>query len=1122
MKCPKCQFENPEYAWFCNQCGNQIQMICPACRKTSSLKSKFRDACSGLLTDQSSSVPTTDKSSPHAEAFHEYGRKYVTILFSDLSGYTVMSAKLDPEEVKKTMTSFFKEIALVVGRYKGSIVKLFGDEIMAAFGITQSHEDDAEHAICAACEIHEIAKRLNPQVEKRIGRQLYMHTGISTGLAVPEEINFENEKYGMLRDTIDKASRLSNLARTDEIVVGYETYSRSKGHFTFEKIQPIQEINDGGQFQIYKLVSFNEIPTKTHRLSGLRAVLIGRDVEMSQLKEAMGALDSGKSSIISIIGNAGTGKSRLVEEFRHSVNLENFQWREGHAYAYTQNIPYFPLIDLLNRTWQIREGDSPGQVRIKLETGAKALISERQDLIPYVGELYSLTYGETKDVSPETYKARLYEAVQLILVNLCKRRPTILCIEDLHWADPSSIDLLKSILIELKFPVLFICIYRPSFSLFTSTQIKGIHSYSEIRLHDLSPNDTQSMVESLLNTENVPPTLRSFIRDKVEGNPFYLEEIINSLIETEVLIRDESSWKLRRPLTEKDIPGTVHGVITARLNRLERETKYIVQVASVIGRTFRYEILKRTSGLKDQIDRSLANLERVDLIRTRSLQPDLEYIFKHSLTQEVVYNGLSESDRRQFHEKIGLIMEEMFYDRLNEFYETLSYHFKEGQAHLKAVEYLMKAGEKSTNRYALEESNLYFQEAFKLIAGKTDRSLPVQELLVEILSSWSWVQYFRGHFGDMHHLLIQYKDAAELIPDKAKIGMFYAWIGLALCQLEMYNEGYYYLKKSLAFGEEQRNDRVIGYASVFLIWNCGDLTKYDEAAIHGERALELSKKYQSDHIIYAVSRAGLATLNFNKGIGNPNLEIGRELIDHGNRHSDLRSVFVGRMCCGYGYFVKGKMELAIQSFLHAVEISVDPFYRQWASFWCGFCYLEMLQVPEAEKALQEVISFDEHYGSKQLGTPGRSILGALLLSKGQLAYGLKMIQEAKSSWVKSERKAMFAFSDYNLGRIYAQLACGGQKAPFSVIVKNFGFLLKNVPFAAKKAESHFQSAIHQFDELGAKGWVGRVSLDLGHFYKIKGRKDTARKYLSDAISVFEDNEADGFLKQAKEALASLG
>ena len=865
-----------------------------------------------------------------------------------------------------------------------------------------------------------------------------------------------------------------------------------------------------------------EIPTKTHRLSRLRAELIGRKTEMSKLEQAVEHLKQGRALIFSITGDAGTGKSRLLEEFRGTLDLDDIQWREGHAYDYTRNIPYFPLIDLLNRAWQIREGDSPGQVKHKIEAGVTAVIEDRLDLIPYIGNLYSLSYAETENISPELWKSRLHEAIRLILANLFKRRPTVVCIEDLHWADPSSIELLRNTLIHIRNPMLFIFIFRPSFSLFSSHQIAGMEFYNEIRIHDLSPADAHGMVKSLLKTNQIPSSLKSFILEKVEGNPFFLEEIINSLIETEVLIRCNGSWELKRPVTEKDIPGTVHGIITARLDRLDGKTRHILQEASVIGRAFSFEVLKKISNRDAQIDKYLQDLESLDFIRTRSLQPDLDYIFKHALTREVVYNGILKEERQQIHVKIGLAIESLYHDRLHEFYETLAYHFREGQSLHKAVDYLMKAGEKSRNRYSLDEAHRTYQEAFHLISNKPDRSTSENELLIDIFNNWSLIQYLRGRFGDMQDLLIQYKETVELIDDKARKGMFYGWIGLALHQLEKNAvDAYDYFKHSLSIGEELKDDRIIGYACTFLVWSCAELGRLDEGGVYGKRALELARKFTSDHWIFAVSRGGMATINLYKGLSNPNFDLGKELINHGRSHSDVRAMFVGYMCCGYGYFARGDFASAIASFKHAVDVAVDPFYRQWASFWWGYCCLEMMQISEAEKALREVIVFDESYGSKQLGTPARSFWGAILVSNGKLARGLSMMAEARDTWLKSGRKFTVAVSDYNFGKIYSQLAGGGQNVTFSMVAKNIGFLLKNVPFAARKAEKYYQSAIRQWRESGSTGWAGRASLDLGRLYKMKGRKEQARKSINDAVSLFEECEAECFLDQARKEMASL-
>ena len=226
------------------------------------------------------------------------------------------------------------------------------------------------------------------------------------------------------------------------------------------------------------------------------------------------------------------------------------------------------------------------------------------------------------------------------------------------------------------------------------------------------------MLESLLKTENIPSDLKRWVQTKAEGNPFYLEELINSLIESDRLVQDNSGWKLTGSLTESVIPSSLHGIISGRLDRLEKQTKRILQEASVIGRDFLYEILKRISELQERIDGELNQLERLDLIRTRSLQPDLEYMFKHALTQEIVYNGLLKKQRRQIHEQIAQVMENLFKDRLPEFHETLAFHYALGESQIKAVEYLLKSGEKCLDRYAAEEAHQYFGKAYEILTTK--------------------------------------------------------------------------------------------------------------------------------------------------------------------------------------------------------------------------------------------------------------------------------------------------------------------------------------------------------------------------------------------------------------------
>jgi len=445
---------------------------------------------------------------------------------------------------------------------------------------------------------------------------------------------------------------LTGLAASGEIVVGSDTYHQSSGYFDFEDLKPAQVKGKTEPVQVYRVISPKAQPRKIHRLQGVRAKLIGRKVEMDQLKEAAVKLRERKGAVFSIIGTAGTGKSRLVEEFKESLNLEEIQWREGHAYPYTQNIPYFPLINMLSRDFGIKEDDSPEKIKEKIASGVAYLMGDDHEAAPYIGSLFSLNYPEIDVVNPEFWKSKLQQSTQSILSALAKKGPTIICLEDLHWADPSFLELIRLILADFRDPVLFLCIYRPIITLFPSHQITSMaNPFQEIRIQDLSTSESQDMLESLLNTENIPDELRRFVQTKVEGNPFYLEEVINSFIESKTLIRENDNWRITRPITQADISASIHGVISARLDRLDLETKRILQQAAVIGRAFYYEILKKITDLKGNIDGSLSGLERLDLIKTRSMEPDLEYIFKHAITQEVVYNGLLKKTVRKYTDK---------------------------------------------------------------------------------------------------------------------------------------------------------------------------------------------------------------------------------------------------------------------------------------------------------------------------------------------------------------------------------------------------------------------------------------------------------------------------------------
>ena len=405
-------------------------------------------------------------------------------------------------------------------------------------------------------------------------------------------------------DAVNVASRLCTLAKPGETLVGQATYAQAEGFFDFEPLELVEIKGKTMPVKVYRLLSLRKLPSKRYRISGRRAALIGRQREMAVLAQALASLQDGKAySVVAICGEAGTGKSRLIEEFRATLELKKITWMEGHAFASTQNISYSPLINLIKRDLAIEEEDTPGLVAAKLEGRLKGLSDLQEDVAPFLGGLLSLHYPAVAKMSPEFWRSRLHHAIPVILQALAKQGPVVVCFEDLHWADPLFLNFLRGAVFAQVPGVILLYTFRPPLDLFSRDEISMMgESYQEIQLQDLSAAEIQEMLASILQTALVPEDLRHFIQEKVGTNPFYVEEMINSLIESEILQPDNGNWRLTGAIDTSEIPSSIQAVISGRIDRLEGTVKNLLQEASVIGRTFPYEILRRITRQPDDLD----------------------------------------------------------------------------------------------------------------------------------------------------------------------------------------------------------------------------------------------------------------------------------------------------------------------------------------------------------------------------------------------------------------------------------------------------------------------------------------------------------------------------------------
>jgi len=1138
VSCPNCKSDNPIGAKFCNECGEKITFLCPFCHKSIPQKNKFCNECgknlcepeettsqemSNIGPDHHSVLKTIEPEPVIKNNSKEGERRYATVLFSDLSGYTAMSEKLDPEEVKELMGRIFGEITRVVTKYEGHIEKFIGDAFMAIFGVPKSHEDDAIRAIIVAREIHTLVANMSPFVEKRIGRPLAMHSGINTGLVVTGEMDIKKGVLGIIGDTINVAARLEGLAKGGQIFIGYNTRKQAGDRFVFEEQEPAKVKGKKNPLRVYKVLDAQAEPIGIKGLQGVRSKLVGRKMELSMLKEIADSLESGEGSIISLSGDAGTGKSRLIEELKNSIRSTDILWLQGHAYPYAQNISYFSLIDLLNQAFKIREGDSPEKAKRKIKESIHRILPNDEWIVPILEVLYSLQELDKKEINPQFWMLKLRESVQKFLIAMAHRSPIIICLEDLHWADPSSLELITAIMHEGRHRIVFLCAYRPTITLFNGDQKKDIlYPLHEIQLKEFSLSESHEMVESLLNTETIPSDLRNFIESKTEGNPFYLEEMINSMIESGSLVNDNGTWQIDGKIKGSDISSKIHGVITTRIDRLKTDSKQVLQEASVIGRSFYLQILRKITKVDETINECLDNLKTLDLVKERANDPDLEYIFKHALTQEVVYNGLLRKERQTIHERIGLVMEEVFKERRPEFYETLAYHFTRSGTTLKAIEYLIKSGEKSRNRYAVTESHQYFLEAYNILKEKGELTQKEKTAVLQILTGWARTLYYIGDFKFFVTLFQENEALADAVDDSVYKCQFLAWWGLGLYNAGKYNQAYKILRKGLKLSTQISETQTMGLCCISLAWTCSiGLGTYDEGASYAHKAMEIAKQYPEDLYLYFKPLTALCFTQMFKGEVKACQAGGKKLIEFGEKTGEIRSKAMGHWALAYSHYTRGDYDACIQESQKGIDIAIDPYYKMTNKQALGNAYLMLDDFDNAEEPLRELF---DGYEKFEIGAPGFFgiiLYGACLLSKGEMKKGIELVKGIRRKAEKEKFGSVLIIAEYILGTIFLRMLTDRKSITPQKLFKNIGFIIRNTPTAAKKSEHHLKKAIDLSKGLGARGWTPQILFELATLHRVKGRIQKARECYEEAIQLFELNNADVWLARTQKELASL-
>jgi tetratricopeptide (TPR) repeat protein len=438
----------------------------------------------------------------------------------------------------------------------------------------------------------------------------------------------------------------------------------------------------------------------------------------------------------------------------------------------------------------------------------------------------------------------------------------------------------------------------------------------------------------------------------------------------------------------------------------------------------------------------------------------------------------------------------------------------------KAVEYLVKAGEKSLSRYAVEEAHEYYKKAFDILSAKEDKTEKEKKLLIDMLNSWGYVYYYLGEYKEFINLFESHMDLVESLADEARLGMFYAWLGIATFMAGQPKVSYDYLRSALELGERPSTQKVAGYACTWLTFACWYLGLFDEGITYGKRAQEIAESFPSDQYLFFKSLAGICFIYWSQGNTKMLLEGAKRLIEYGEKTANNRSKVFGHSLNAAGYLAKGDMALARKEAEKSIGAALDPVYAQFAKPTLGMSYFLDGQLEEAEDILESLLGFCEKRGFRLYSGFANVFLSTILIAKGNIKQGFRKFEEAQEFLLINHMKGPYALSHSILGVVYTQFITGPSPG-LATLAKNIGSIVRIAPFADRKAEEHFKKAIEMFKEMGAKGELGQAVLGLGRLHKAKKRNEKAHECFSEAVHLFQECDAHVFLKQAQDELASV-
>jgi predicted ATPase/class 3 adenylate cyclase len=668
-------------------------------------------------------------------------RKTITALFADIKGSMDLLENLDPEEARQLIDPALQLMMEAVHRYEGYVAQSLGDGIFALFGAPIAHEDHAQRALYAALRMQEDLARYAERLHREQGHTLELRVGLNTGEVVVRSIRTDDlhTDYVPIGHSTGLAARLQSLAPGGGIVVSERTYKLAEGYFAFKSLGLAQIKGVSEPVPVYEVLGVGPLRTRLQVAASRGLVrFVGRERELGLLQRAWEQVKRGQGQIVAAVGEPGVGKSRLCYEFKHLAQpdglvLETFSVSHGKAY------PYLPLIELLQSYFQLTPQDDDRRRREQVTGKVLTLDRHLEDTLPYVAALVGVAEAEASlaQLDPQLRRRRTFEAITRLLLRESLNQPVLLLVEDLHWLDSETqawLSLFSDRVATAR--LLLLVTYRPEFHHGWGSKTY----YTRLRLDPLGFEGAHALLTALLGDSAAVQPLKSFILAKTAGNPFFMEEMVQTLVDQGMLRRDPAGgMQLVSAVTSSSLaalrlPPTVQGVLAARIDRLPAEEKALLQTLAVLGQEFAWSLLTQVTDQPDEaLRRLLAHLQVEEFIYEQPAFPESAYTFKHALTQEVAYNAVLLEWRRVLHERAAQTIEGLFAERLPEHYHTLAHHYSRSGNTSKAVDYMHRAGHQAVERSAYGEAISYLTTALDLLTALPEsHERSQQELTVQM------------------------------------------------------------------------------------------------------------------------------------------------------------------------------------------------------------------------------------------------------------------------------------------------------------------------------------------------------------------------------------------------------